>query len=110
MWVITTQGFYSIVRKPNDRPGQLTIRTRRLADLERFRQAVPLATEIETHAGTDYQYRCHADQVDVASWLAGQVMEIKYGNFKAAVCDALGRRYELVLHRVWSELYRLSRL
>jgi len=108
MWVITTQGFYSIVRKPDDQPGQVTVRTRRRADLVRFREAVPLATEIETQTGTDYQYRCHADQVDVASWLAGQVMEIDYSNFKSAVNDALGRRYELILHRVWTELHRLS--
>lgn len=110
MWIVTDEGFYSIVHKPYNPEGVLTVRTRCRADLERFCAQVPSAGEIMEDDGTDYRFRVTAGQEETAGWLGRQVMEIRYDNFKDHIGQTCGWDRERIYANVWRSLLDLNRL
>jgi 8-oxo-dGTP pyrophosphatase MutT (NUDIX family) len=107
MWLFTTFGFFSIVRKDQD--NELTIRGRTHGDLVRLITTyLPDLGEPVEHQGSDYPWRvrCQADQI--AKIVEQLTQEIEYDNFKNEVSDILGcaraRRYGTV----WQALYGMA--
>jgi len=110
MWVMTDQGFYSIVHKSFNPEGVLTVRARCREDLDRFRDQVASASEIQEDAGADYRFRVTAGQEETGDWLKKQVEEIRYDNFKNHIGETQGWDRERVYANVWKELLALKRL
>lgn len=106
MWLVTTEGFYSVIRWHD---GRMCVRARQRADLDRLRKIAPELSAIEVTPGRDYRYRCFCTQkqwVKVAGRLAEQ---IDYGNFKSEVARKRGMGgYEKALHSVWSIFGKLQ--
>jgi hypothetical protein len=110
MWLLTTTGFYSIVRKPRDREaGTLTVRARARADLDALRaRYLPALGDIVESETTDYRFRAQAPQAAVAEAVRRAVADIDYDNFKDAVAERQGRAREQVYHQVWHDLLRIQ--
>ena len=110
MWLITPEGFFSIVQKPEDKAeGALTIRARVADDLDRLRNtALPELGPTIRGAGTDYRFRAKAPKSAVAAALAWMVETLDYSNFKSEVARQHGSKRAHVYHDVWDVLFRLQ--
>jgi hypothetical protein len=103
MWLVTTFGFYSVVRKPWDRDrGTLTVRARAREDLEALRaKYLPTLGEVAEDESADYRFRAQAPCEDVAKAFADAVGDIDYDNFKAAISERMGFARERIYHDAW---------
>lgn len=110
MWLITPEGFFSIVQKPGDCAGDtLTVRARVRGDLEALRrQHLPGLGDILEHQGSDYRFRAVAPRAEVAAALAGMVEHLHYDNFKDEVARCQGPTRAHLYHKVWSTLLSLQ--
>lgn len=111
MWLITTQGFLSVVRNVDSRgpADALLVRGRVRADLERFadfaaqRGARPAVVE---SPDADYGFRLTTSRGNLAAFLAAQVDALDYPNFKSEVAKADPERAHVYMG-VWSALGKL---
>ncbi|CAN5353239.1 hypothetical protein BH23VER1_BH23VER1_08060 [soil metagenome] len=101
MWVFLKSGFFSITRASvPGAPGDLQVRARCRADLERL---IPGADIVETVDGqADYPFRVVLGPAAVAELVSGAVTDIDYGNFKSACVGHPEPGYGHLLHEVWS--------
>jgi hypothetical protein len=114
MWIITTNGFLSIVQNldstgPDD---ALLVRGRVRADLERFADFVAHHGDRPAVVHTprsDYGYRLTTSREMFASYLTEQVGALNYPNFKDEVAAADPRRARIYA-RVWEVLRDLHKL
>ena len=107
MWLFTSFGFFSIVRKPDD--AFLTIRSRTLGDLHRLRQHyLPTAGPPQAHRGTDYPWRMRCDQRDLARAMMRIVDDIDYANFKDEVSLVTGKSRAARYADVWHALHGMA--
>jgi hypothetical protein len=103
MWLMTTVGFFSIVRKPGDT--DLTVRARALEDLEALeREYVPSLGPITEAGGTDYPFRARLARDELAVAVARMVEDIDYPNFKNEVGARQGPNRARVYGEVWAVL------
>jgi hypothetical protein len=102
MWLLTPDGFYSIVQKQGE--DDLCIRTRDAGDLDRLRERyLPTLTEtLETRRG-DYRYRAWISRDALAEGLAAIARDLDYDNFKSEVARRDPHRAHLY-GEVWSIL------
>jgi ADP-ribose pyrophosphatase YjhB (NUDIX family) len=110
MWLITPEGFFSIVEKATDKAsGTLTVRARVASDLEALRRgSLPELGATTKGAGTDYRYRAIAPRAAIAQALARMVEELQYSNFKSEVAKRQGPARAELYHDVWDVLYRMQ--
>lgn len=110
MWLITPDGFFSVVQKPGDaQHQQLTVRARVASDLDRLRDTyLPELGQTVTGAGTDYAYRATAPREAVAAAMARIASAIDYANFKDEVKHRQGWSRANAYHHVWHALYALQ--
>lgn len=114
MWVFTTSGFYSVVRKLDCAPDELEVRGRCRKDLEVLKSKTGTKSKILTNAGTDYPF-CIRMRRDIwAKFLADEAMKIDYPNFKDQVLfsktesqGARKHRHDVYLD-VWKAILGLS--
>lgn len=107
MWLMTTFGFFSIVRKPGET--DLTVRARIRSDLETLEdQYLPSLGPITAGGGTDYPYRARAAPEAFAAAAARMVEDIDYPNFKDTVDTRQGRERAHAYGEVWSVLRLLT--
>ena len=104
MWIFTSFGFFSIVRKTDG--SQLTIRSRTHGDLVRLqRHYLAEAGEPECDTGTDYPWRLRCEEDALARAMPRIIADVTYANFKHEVSQTTGparaKRYE----KVWSALH-----
>jgi hypothetical protein len=106
MWLITDQGFFSVVQKPNET--ELCVRARVREDLDRLREShMPgLGGTVETRGG-DYRYRAWIDREDLAAGIASIARSINYGNFKDRVARTDPERAH-TYSQVWGILGELQ--
>ena len=111
MWVISRQGFFSIVEKHGDKDkGRLTVRSRVAKDLDNLRNTLlPSLSATQQSDDTDYRYRAHADKTAVAQAFAQTAMEFDYSNCKNTVAQEHGYERAHVYGDVWSVLFDLQR-
>lgn len=98
MWVFTSTGFVSAVRK-HDRPNVITVRSRDRKSLEPLAEKVNVEIKVSPYG--DYPYRAFVDPAGFTEWVAEQANEIDYDNFKNQVAKARGYDYTHALHDVW---------
>ena len=113
MWVITTDGVYSVTaydpRRGGERPDAeelLIVRARVRADLERIAEHV--GGEILDTPRADYPFRTVATRNAWWGYLEAATEAIDYTNFKSRVQTVRGRQRHDVLMRVWTDLRRLE--
>ena len=106
MWLITTDGFYSVVRHRDD-PDKLLIRARTREDIEALREWIP-GLEPYSDRRADYRWRAVVRRVKWVAAVAQMIGEIDYPNFKAAVGRRQGRDRAALYGEVWSTLLRLQ--
>src|SRR5262245_45592923 len=106
MWLVTTQGFYSVVQDREDRD-RLLVRARVKEDLEALRDQIPDLDPFEDeHA--DYRWRAWVTRDQWCDAVAQLADKIDYPNFKSAVLERQGARRENVYMHVWGELKSLQ--
>jgi 8-oxo-dGTP pyrophosphatase MutT (NUDIX family) len=107
MWLFTTFGFFSIVRKREE--NELTIRSRTHGDLVRLIATyLPDLGEPIKHQGTDYPWRVRCQAHQIAKVVEQLTQEIEYDNFKNEVSDILGSDRALRYGKVWQALYGMT--
>ena len=107
MWLLTTFGFFSVVRKPGETG--LTVRARVRTDLEALgKEYLPSLGPITADGGTDYPFRARVAPEALAAAVARMVEEIDYSNFKDTVDTRQGRERAHVYGEVWSALRKLT--
>jgi hypothetical protein len=120
MWAMTTAGFFSAVQHKTD-PSLLVVRTRDHGDAARLEDwyvnwcadllsltsevpdSVPMP-EIGVHEWSDYPWRVIMPRTAWAAFMAEQVEDLDYGNFKDAVKATQGAGRANVYGAVWANL------
>ncbi len=98
MWIFTSTGFVSAVRK-YDRPDVITVRSRDRRSLEPLAQTA--GVEIAVSPFGDYPYRAFIEPEVFTKWVAAQADAIDYDNFKNRVGQTRGYEFTDALHNVW---------
>jgi hypothetical protein len=98
MWIFTSTGFVSAVRK-HDRPDVITVRSRDRKSLEPLAQTA--GVEIAVSPFGDYPYRAFIEPEVFTKWVAAQAGAIDYDNFKNRVGQTRGYEFTDALHNVW---------
>lgn len=98
MWIFTSTGFLSAVRK-YDRPDVITVRSRDRKSLEPLAETA--GVEIAVSPFGDYPYRAFIEPEVFTKWVAKQADEIDYDNFKNRVAHTRGYEFTDALHNVW---------
>ena len=107
MWLFTTIGFFSVVKKDGEH--HLTVRARSSADLDRLRTSfMPELSATITKKGTDYPFRATINRQAFAKGMARIGESIDYHNFKDEVADRMGLERAHTYHHVWSALKRIE--
>jgi hypothetical protein len=84
MWIFTTDGFYSVVRKPGQR--MLTVRSRVKGDLEKFfPKRLHKLIQYTPGVQADYLYRIAVKHRDFEAAMKRAMAKINYANFKDEV-------------------------
>lgn len=105
-WIFAKTGFYSVVEA---RDGQLKVRARAAADLDRLREAyLPELSPTEHTPHRDYAFRAYASKDEFAAAMARIGLDISYGNFKQDVLERRGPEREGIYLRVWSVMRELQ--
>jgi hypothetical protein len=109
MWLMTTEGFFSVAQKSAD-ARLLTVRSRNREDLAKFLRRYTLhdPQEIVYGKGTDYPYRVELARFEVETALERVVKVIDYPNFKDAVKHRRGSMHADVFGRIWGALLDLE--
>lgn len=110
MWLITPDGFFSIVQKPGDAEhGTLTVRARVAGDLDVLRDKhLPSLGPTVAGYGSDYRYRATAPRTDVAAAMAKMIEDTSYENFKNEVAARQGNARASLYGEVWHSLHKLQ--
>ena len=107
MWLFTSIGFFSVVKKAGEQ--HLTVRARCSADLDSLRQQfMPELSPTSTKGGHDYPFRAIINQPAFAAGLSRLGSAIDYDNFKDEVADRMGPERAHTYHKVWSSLRALE--
>lgn len=107
MWLFTSFGFFSVVRKQGE--PDLTIRSRARSDLLRLqRHYLPELSDPVAHKGTDYPWRSRCGHVDLARAMPRIVEHIDYANFKDEVALSNGKDRAHRYAKVWQALYGMD--
>jgi hypothetical protein len=109
MWILTTLGFYSVVRKPEDeKEGMLTVRGRVRGDLEGLkRKYLPDSSPISEDELADYRYRFRVKAANLGEALSRMAGDIDYRSFKRAVAERQGLMRHDIYLLVWQVLRQL---
>ena len=106
MWIMTVDGFYSVVKKPgqeNEGNGSIQGKT----DLEKLLNKLNSEISIQEGVGTDYPFRVVMSQTDWADYLQKTAMDIEYDNFKNTLDSSDHHRHEAYFN-CWSALSSLE--
>lgn len=113
MWIASTTGFLSAVKAKDDTT-DLFVRARVKGDLDAliaYAEAdTGTAPEVIAYEVSDYPWRVRVSAATFAGFIAQQVVEIDYHNFKDAVAKVQGKPRAQVYSGVWSTLLGLERL
>ena len=106
MWLLTTQGFYSVVEDHDD-PRWLLVRARARVDLEALRAQIEDIEVFETPEA-DYRWRARVLREQWLVAAAKLASAVDYPNFKDAVQERQGSRRSSLYMKVWLVLRRLA--
>lgn len=98
MWVFTETGFVSAVRH-REHDDILIVRSRDRDSIDAV--ALRTGTEVVAGAGSDYPYRVFVERAKFAEWVAEQVSNLKYTNYKNHMHDLRDDVFCRALSTVW---------
>lgn len=101
MWIFTSKAFLSIVEFPGE-SDMLWVRARFPGHIE----AVFPGVEVKETPAADYRYRATVPRDAVARWMAREVQDLKYGNFKQSIVENF---YHDACLSVWTEMFIWSK-
>lgn len=111
MWVLTENGFISVVEKPEQvNTDELCVRARdaeSLIDVCRFLGLEP-GRHVKVTLNGDYPYRMNVPRHELGLYLANAVRNVDYPNFKDRVTERHGKTWHDALMRVWGNLLALT--
>ena len=104
MWMMTKQGFISVVRCHAPNEHQVAVRARRRDHLVAILDLVDFDHVGQETDGTDYRFRVFFTNEELGVVMMAVASAIDYGNFKGAVDGCYGPTddYANSLHQVWS--------
>jgi hypothetical protein len=105
MWIFTKNGFVSAVGH-RDKPDTLLIRSRDKISLEGIADFAQV--KIKRTPDADYLYRIEVSKTVFAVWMADQIEDIDYDNYKTKVHKVRGNDFADPLHDVWSVMLRVE--
>ena len=118
MWIATTLGFYSIVKKehhdnPNG-PKLFVIRARTRGDIERLAKRIEETSNkkatIHEYEKSDYQFRIYLEtEEDLAATLSAFAKTILYSNFKDEIAEIPHQQDKAPAYaNLWLKLFMLT--
>lgn len=109
MWLMTTQGFYSVVAYRGTADTML-VRSRAKGDLTNLDRQIPgISRRISKDKRADYLWRATCSREEWALALARLAAEVDYDNFKTAVAKRHGHKRAGIYHAVWDALTRIEK-
>jgi len=114
MWIMNTDGFFSVVKDDFCKRGQLVVRARRRGDLESLIKSAMdfgiIKSKVKIHKfdEADYLYRIYLNRTIFAEYLSMSGMFIDYPNFKATLQKGDIDRHK-AYYGCWRELLKLER-
>lgn len=109
MWLMSVNGFYSVVEKAEDRnAGTVTIRARNKQDIDKLVKVYLPDAKPWRLRRSDYEWRVRVPREEWAQAVARMAMEIDYSNFKDEVKRRQGKRRAGIYGRVWGVLLDLE--
>lgn len=101
MWIMTTEGFVSVVAKGGK--DVLMVRSREKKAIKAFCLGAGRPfSDIVTGTGTDYPHRVRSNKDEVKKFLLEEVDYIDYSNFKDRAKSNSGNVFAGFLSKVWS--------
>ncbi|MGE0432836.1 MAG: hypothetical protein AB7K09_07680 [Planctomycetota bacterium] len=103
MWLFTTIGFFSVVRKFDDVDNDtLTVRARSRADLDALRATyLPALGPTDENPDRDYRFHARVARSEFVAAVARIAADIDYDNFQATVEDRHDSHRAHVYASVW---------
>jgi hypothetical protein len=105
MWIFTRTGFISAVETKIG-SDTLAVRARNKEHLKQLSSYAQV--EIANSPFGDYPYRVFVTKTDFAGFLASQVFEIDYTNFKSKIATVRQYEYLDALHDVWTTMHKVE--
>lgn len=99
MWLFTDTGFVSAVSDGH----RLMVRARDRLSLEPL--SAFAGSEIKKTPTHDYPYRVFVSHDVLSAWVARQIENIHYKNFKSEVADLRGYEFSKPLMKIWSAMH-----
>jgi len=107
MWVVSEQGFYSVVID-SERAGFVLVRARREEDLRRL--SIPGGRrKIAKTPLADYPFRIRLLKRDWATAVRRMAAKIDYPNFKSKIAEAGDASRDKAYANVWADLMAIER-
>jgi len=100
MWLITSEGFISVVAH-NEKPDTLLVRARDEGSLLSLVEAT--GATLRRTPSNDYPIRSGVSREALAAWVADQITQLDYTNYKAHMCS-VRPEFGDALHDVWAAM------
>ncbi len=104
MWLFTSEGFVSVVAH-NEKPDTLLVRARDEGSLLSLVEAT--GATLRHTPSNDYPYRLEALREAFSAWVADQITELDYTNYKAHMGSARPE-FGDALHDVWAAMHAVE--
>lgn len=105
MWIFTQDGFISVVDNKQVQ-GKLTVRARDKESLELLADVT--GQPIIELPNRDYEYRVYVTRDQLSAFMATQIDDLTYGNFKNRIWDTRGDVYHSACAEVWNAMLAVS--
>lgn len=104
MWLMTTSGFYSIVKHKTE-ADCFMVRGRVKGDLENLRMLVGLAQPVIVTPSADYPFRLIVTEAQKTAIITALAARVDYPNFKSEVAKLPAQKKKLhAYHEVWAAM------
>jgi hypothetical protein len=101
MWVCSTLGFFSVVKKGTP-PNEFQVRARTRRDIENLCDLIELPySRIVTSHDSDYEYRVLLNAEELGQLFDGLQATITYSNFKSAVSRRPDQQKQCETYHAW---------
>jgi hypothetical protein len=105
MWVFTQDGFISAVDN-GESEGKLAVRARDRRSLEML--SIATGAEVIELRGRDYEYRVYVTREEFTEFMANQIKDLDYGNYKSRIWATRGEVFHDACSDVWGAMLQVS--
>jgi hypothetical protein len=105
MWIFSEGGFISAVAH-REKKDTLLVRSRDRVSVEPLAKFAEVG--IKTTPDADYRYRIEVSKTVFSAWMADQIADLDYDNYKNRVHQTRGNEFAAPLHDVWSVMLEVD--